>query len=225
VRENLIENGSQLRTKGQTEEGTDVYNFYTPVMSRNDDQNNKLVGFARVTVSLEEIAVQRRAIFKYGSVVTFLITLAGSIIAYLIAVTVTGPIRSLTKGAEEIGKGNLEHRIEVSTGGETKELAKTLNHMAENLQESRERLKEAKKSLEVQVKARTKELRELNQELEDRVQKRTQELRKRVSELERFHRLTVGREMKMIELKDKIKELKKKLKQCREENNSQENEG
>ena len=37
-------------------------------------------------------------------------------------------------------------------------------------------------------------------------------LRKRNEELEKFHQLSVGREMKMIELKKKIKELEEKLK-------------
>lgn len=221
MRKNLTQNKGQSKTKGQTGGGVNVYNFYTPIMVEADEQNPQLVGFARVAISLNEIAVQRRAIFKYGGLVTFLITLAGSIMAYLISVRVTKPLRSLTKGAEEIGKGNLDHRIKVDEGGEIKELAKTFNQMAENLQESRERLKDAKESLEVQVKARTKELRELNQKLEDRVQKRTQELRKRVNELERFHRLTVGREMKMIELKDKIKELKEKLEKYKEGNSEE----
>ena len=40
-----------------------------------------------------------------------------------------------------------------------------------------------------------------------RIKKTERELRKRVEELERFHTLTVGRELKMIELKKKIKEL------------------
>lgn len=146
-----------------------------------------------------------------------IITLVGSFLAYLIATRITKPLRMLIKGAEEISKGNLDHRIETEVGGETKELAETFNQMTENLQQSREKLKEAKKSLEVQVKARTEELRKLNRELEDRVQKRTQELQKRVNELERFHRLTVGREMKMIELKDKIKELKEKIKELKNE--------
>ncbi|MBN2367394.1 PAS domain S-box protein [Candidatus Woesearchaeota archaeon] len=42
-------------------------------------------------------------------------------------------------------------------------------------------------------------------------EKLTEELKQRVSELERFHNLTVGRELRMIELKKKIKELQARL--------------
>jgi hypothetical protein len=41
-------------------------------------------------------------------------------------------------------------------------------------------------------------------------EQRTKEL-ERLAELERFQRLTVGRELKMIELKKEIEDLKKKL--------------
>jgi len=63
----------------------------------------------------------------------------------------------------------------------------------------------------VKVKARTKELQELADSLEEQVKQRTKELQKRVEELERFHRLTVGRERRMIELKKEIEDLKKHL--------------
>jgi len=46
--------------------------------------------------------------------------------------------------------------------------------------------------------------------LEEQVKERTKELQEKVEELERFHRLAVGRELKMIELKKEIEKLKKK---------------
>ncbi|MEJ2200385.1 MAG: response regulator [Desulfuromonadaceae bacterium] len=50
-------------------------------------------------------------------------------------------------------------------------------------------------------------LRALNDELDQRVRERTAELADKNEELERLNQLFVGRELKMIELKEKIKEL------------------
>lgn len=47
--------------------------------------------------------------------------------------------------------------------------------------------------------------------LEKKVKERTRELQERVEELEKFHRLTVGRELKMVALKNRIRELENKL--------------
>lgn len=46
---------------------------------------------------------------------------------------------------------------------------------------------------------------ELQTSLEEKVRERTKELQERLNELERFHRLTVGRELKMIELKKELR--------------------
>ncbi len=52
------------------------------------------------------------------------------------------------------------------------------------------------------------------QELEEELKNRSKELEKRVVELEKFHQLTMGREKKMIELKERIKELEEGLGKC-----------
>jgi PAS domain S-box-containing protein len=49
-----------------------------------------------------------------------------------------------------------------------------------------------------------------NEQLEERIAERTLELKKKNEELERMNRLFVGRELKMIELKERLKELEGK---------------
>lgn len=90
----------------------------------------------------------------------------------------------------------------------TKELAKERRKAEAALSRSRE----MENILKIRVKARTRELRELVERREKVIEERTEELEKRVKELKKFRELTVGRELKMIELKDKIEELKSKVK-------------
>jgi len=83
---------------------------------------------------------------------------------------------------------------------------------AGQLSKKEEELRETKSTLEIRVEARTKELKELTETLNRQVRQRTKELQEKVEELEKFHKLAVGRELKMIELKKEIKKLKELLK-------------
>jgi len=96
---------------------------------------------------------------------------------------------------------------------QTQELEKLNDELEKRVTERTQEIEEAKTSLEIKIKARTKELEEITQGLEDKVKQRTQELQEKVNELERFQALTVGRELKMVELKKKIKELEEKLRE------------
>ncbi len=78
------------------------------------------------------------------------------------------------------------------------------------LLETQEDIEKARASLEEEVAIRTKELRELAGSLDEQVKQRTKALQEKVEELEKFHRLAVGRELKMIALKEEIEKLKKK---------------
>ena len=79
------------------------------------------------------------------------------------------------------------------------------------LEKRTQELEEAKASLEIKVKARTKELEELTKSLDEQVKEKTKELQKKLEELEKFHKVAIGRELKMIELKKEIKRLKEEL--------------
>lgn len=60
------------------------------------------------------------------------------------------------------------------------------------------------------------ELRELNKELEQRVMERTTELQEKNAELERMNRMFVGRELRMIELKKRIRILERNAEELAE---------
>jgi nitrate/nitrite-specific signal transduction histidine kinase len=148
--------------------------------------------------------------------VFFFIILFFNVIFVLIFISgILGPLQKLLKGIEEVKKGNLEAKVEINTRDELEILAREFNRMIKEMKEARERLEEEKLVLEIIVGARTKRLKELTEKLEKEVEERTKELKKRIEELEKFHQLTVGRELKMKELKEEIEKLREELKKCK----------
>jgi methyl-accepting chemotaxis protein len=146
----------------------------------------------------------------------WLIIFAG--IFLLIVALILKPLGELKNLFNQVRQGNLEVRARVGLRTEIGELAAAFNEMIKDLKESHAALEEAKAVLEVKVEARTKELRELTKGLEEEIERRTKEVRKRVDELERFQRLAVGRELKMLELKNEIRKLKKELEKSKRSN-------
>jgi signal transduction histidine kinase len=65
---------------------------------------------------------------------------AGIAIAFFISLSITRPIAKLRKSAEIIGKGDLEHRVDLQTKDEIGELAASFTHMAEDLKQAQEEL-------------------------------------------------------------------------------------
>ncbi len=95
----------------------------------------------------------------------------------------------------------------------SKRLEETKMSLEDKVQVRTQELQDAKSGLENLVIDRTKELQELNRHLGQEVTHRTQELQKRLLELERFNRVAVGRELKMIELKEEIKKMHTQINQ------------
>ncbi len=88
-----------------------------------------------------------------------------------------------------------------------------------SLVETQEEMETARNVLEIKIESRTKELERLAESLDEQVKEKTKELQNKLEELERFNRLAIGRELRMIELKEEIKKLKEELKKVENENN------
>jgi class 3 adenylate cyclase len=76
------------------------------------------------------------------------------LLAWWLARRMSGPIRQLGNGAQRIGAGQFDHRIEMSTGDELEQLADRFNDMAAELaasQEKSERISRLKRFLAPQV--------------------------------------------------------------------------
>lgn len=145
-------------------------------------------------------------------------------IGYYLTISISRPIAKLNEAAAEIGKGNLGTKIDVSGSDEVGNLSATFNGMVGRLKESKKKMEDYNKSLESEVAARTQDieksravLEDYNKNLQKDVSERTAELEKskdaleqKVNELERFQKIAVGRELKMVDMKKETAELKKK---------------
>ena len=87
------------------------------------------------------------------------------------------------------------------------------------LEKTKNALEEAKTVLEIKVRARTRELQELIERQEEIIKERTRELQEKIDEMEKFQKIAVGRELKIIELKDEIKKLKEELEKYKTKTN------
>jgi hypothetical protein len=79
-----------------------------------------------------------------------------------------------------------------------------LRKKQDDLVKAQKELNETKEVLEIKVRARTRELQGLTERQEDIIKERTREIQGRIEELEKFQKLSVGRELKMVELKEEI---------------------
>jgi len=165
-------------------------------------------------VALSSLYLGRVAIYSpediknalmYVSVVALLTLIYVVIVTVFFSRNLIYPLKKIILWADKIIKGGTKEEISLITNDEFTEVIEYLKQM-------QEKLENASVSLEIKIKARTKELEELTEQQEETIQERVKEIQKRAEELERFQRLTVGRELKMIEFKREIKRLKNQLK-------------
>ena len=120
----------------------------------------------------------------------FAISGASAVLIGLLAIMFGGyrllnPLIKIAAVAQEVARGNLGARAPVKTQDEIGRLAETFNRMLDGINQSNEKL--SKSNQKISESARV--------------------LSEKVAELERFKKMTVGRELKMVEMKKKIKEL------------------
>ncbi|MET0402035.1 MAG: methyl-accepting chemotaxis protein [Cystobacter sp.] len=85
----------------------------------------------------KESAQRSILVLGLGTFLGFLIVSLGS---WFITRSITGPMEKLVTGAEQIGRGNFAHRIDVANEDETGELATAFNTMAERRQQAEAQL-------------------------------------------------------------------------------------
>lgn len=148
---------------------------------------------------------------KQGLIILVILVAIYSVFYFILRKMILNPLEVIHNAISQVRKGDLDAKIETRSKTEIGELAVTFNEMIKDLKKSHSALEESKKILETKVAERTKELQDLTDNLDEQVKNKTEELRDRIKELEQFQKVTVGRELKMVDLKEEIKKLKEGL--------------
>lgn len=86
-------------------------------------------------------------------------------VGFLLFNGIRGPLKRLENGTAAVGRGELDHRIQVDSPAEFANLARSFNDMTQQLQEHQKVLVESHANLERTVAQRTSELQEANRRL------------------------------------------------------------
>ncbi|MCK5332906.1 MAG: HAMP domain-containing protein [Candidatus Aenigmarchaeota archaeon] len=98
--------------------------------------------------------------------VIILVSLFTGILGFFASDVIARPLRKLSKGMQEISRGNLDIKLDIKTDDELESLGNAFNKMAKDLKESQQEHKKHGAELESCVEARTSELNEKIDEMQ-----------------------------------------------------------
>lgn len=124
--------------------------------------NLKLISLTPYLMAMEPIK-RMQVQLRYWLLASVVIA---AIFAVFFAQSISGPIELLSKGVRQIGAGNYDQRVELSTKDEIGQLAYNFNRMSKRLGNQRDEI--ARQQAEIQT---------WNEELQVRVDERTKELK------------------------------------------------
>ncbi len=170
------------------------------------DHQGNFASLRGIAMETDVFVAQRNfLIYLIGGISIFLLI----IFAFFYLLMQKRLVRPITSFTNQLKTQKEDVKIEIPKNyQEFKELEDAFNS-------SFDQIKEARDILEIKIEARTRELKGLSEGLEEQVRERTREIQEKMKELEKFNKLAVGRELKMIELKKEIEELKEEIKKSK----------
>ncbi|MDO9513467.1 MAG: ATP-binding protein [Elusimicrobiota bacterium] len=112
----------------------EILDFSNPIYLGKNKAAVARVGFSKEElrkIVADSLAKTRTRIYGIGLINMLL----GCAVAFLLAAAISRPIKILSDGAAEIGKGNFEHELHINRKDELGQLSTTFNEMAHKLKE------------------------------------------------------------------------------------------
>ena len=158
-----------------------------------DEHDNKLEILSMAKVDKYPFYVITEAneqqILEFANNIAFSLSFFVAMLAFIAAVVIFilltnffKPVAQLQEMALKISAGSFDHQLNIKTGDELEDLAVAMTTMTQKLKAS-------------------------YQNLNQQVEEKTTELSSKLDDLEKMNKLMAGRELKMIELKQRIKKL------------------
>ncbi|MFZ2145962.1 MAG: ATP-binding protein [Sedimentisphaerales bacterium] len=126
---------------GQSARPSDTLDYNMKYVAVRVDNGDKALGVVRFALPLSEVQLQIQLIYRVvllGAIVAIVIALT---VAYFISRSIILPIRQMQETAQQIAKGDFSRKVNIKSSDELGELAKSLNIMANELQQKIENLK------------------------------------------------------------------------------------
>lgn len=161
----------EAKRRATMDQSSAVRSFFANVVEGNDKQLSQVVrdiakGEQEEVVELKEQIETLTKTITWTSIALALVTTFGVIgLALFLNKSIVGPVASLANGADQIGIGNLSHRIILPREDEFGLVADRFNKMAGQLEEQQNLLRSHNERLENAVSQRTAELKDSNDRL------------------------------------------------------------
>ena len=126
---------------GQSTHFSDTLDYNMKYVAVRVEKGDDVLGVVRFALPLSQVQLEIQLIYRvvlFGAIAAVMIAL---VVAYFVSRSITLPVRQMKETAERIAKGDFSRRVRVRSRDEFGELAKSLNTMADELQQKMENLR------------------------------------------------------------------------------------
>ncbi len=129
----LVGDTNKVTLRGGEKHGK-VLDFTVPVVAKG----RLKLGDVHVGISYSVVEEVINRAYRNVIIITAIALVLGIIGAFVLGITLTGPINRLAKGAKIVGTGNLDHKIKVKSKNELGALANIFNMMTRDLKSAQQ---------------------------------------------------------------------------------------
>ena len=124
-----------------------VNHWYITAYEPIRDINNKIIGILYVGILEDKFSdMKQNTVWIFLGITVGALSVA-FLFSYLLAASITKPVRELVTAAQELADGNLDQKVEIKPGNEIGKLGEAFNFMVTAVKERDERLKEQTKEI------------------------------------------------------------------------------